>query len=296
MLTLRSIGFSDAERRLLVKQLEILNARMSYQWHYKGEGTSGELILAKKPVALPSLSTTLVLVDIKSHPDYLCIDRPIRLMQLSRVLHKTAEKSYSLALNIRAVFAKYQQSDAPLKCGQCEVYFSPQTQTIHYSGDPVAGLIHCIKKNSGGMAGIAQFSEGGIPQHIENTYSYRSVLWLIARKELIFAEHRWNETDSFKISSWPNLRSVYGNRKVKSMALLFSRSFMSVAEVAKAAEINSEQVKLFLHCCDAIGIKIIVSQHNSPLESSPRSSSTKNNPTLIFWLKKKIHSIIRNAN
>ena len=321
MQSIKSFKFNSLEMQLLAKQVKIINSRLNDDWEYLGEGVNADIVLSKNEIEV-SVKSKLVLVQNKrkdsNHPS---LDLPIRLMQLMNLLKNSSQafdhisespnnrstslnNSTLLSSNANTLYKLISETDSPILVLECLpelMVVDTKNNMIRHNFDSLPKLVQCLSETRLSETDHTIFSQKKNTPLDANlslaaSTSTKKLLWQLAKTEKNYSEASKNDIYRYKLSTWPTVKEWDKSQAALKLALLFSRYFTSIEHASRFCSIEPVDVKIFLHCCESIGITVLQSK---PEDSQPEPIQRKvmiENTESLGWLHKKIKGFLNYGN
>jgi len=296
MQSIKSHGFNQSEIQLLHKQVEIVNSRLSDDWEYLGEGVDADIVLSKEKVKL-SDSSTLVLVgsdfnEVGIHT----LDMPIRLMQLMTLLNERVCSSASNASAICKLMSEKEKPKLVLGCIQGPVMLDPENGVIRYCFESLSTLIKCLSETDNAIFIDKKNIDFGFPEQSSSSVSAKKVIWQLAKTEKKYSESHWADACKYKLTTWPRVREWDQSPFMLKLSMLFAKQYTSIEQASRVCSVDASQIKIFLHCCESVGIKVSQAALTGARQESALKPKQKTvvvgNKESLGWLHKKVREFL----
>lgn len=290
MQSIQSHGFKPMEVQLLYKQVKIANSILHVDWRYLGEGNDAKLVLSKENIKLGAAST-LVLVGESRHKQAApYLDMPIRLMQLVALLKENTAVSLSNARAILHLMSSKTYQSLTLDCAMGPVMLEPQKGVVRCALESFPALIRCLSKTDNLVFLTKKQVAEDCPSQFPACASLKKVLWHLAKTETSFSLLRWDNTCRYQLKTWPRISEWDASANMLKLAIVFSRQATSITKAAKLCSASETEVKVFLHCCETMGMQIYS-------EEEPGTAILKDKQTAARgesqgWLNKKFRELL----
>jgi len=294
MQSIKSHGLDNLEREILTKQIRTISGRLNQHWEFQGEGKDADLVFAKTVVEVPASAILVLVSNEPGNYNGPTLEYPIRVMQLATLLQQFGSQTTTASKRVIELINKKNVTNFVVPCNLGLVGFRPRDGKICTRQRSIDNLIKNLGSTPPEKLDI-KFAKAEPKDFTwEFTTSAKQVIWQLAKLEGQQVEPHFNDAASYKLSSWPRVTEWEPNPISFKLATLFSKQYLTVQQAAKVCKITESQVKVFLACCQACGVKILSAVSTQP-KATPKRYVAKDKQSL-GWLRSKIKTYFNYGN
>jgi len=294
MKSIGTVGFNPAEINLLVKQLKIVSAKINAGWQYIGETSDADLVFSKNRIPTSGLTKLVLVGDADAESGELVVESPIRLMQLTDVLENNSEGVHSGALFLSNLFSSRNFQNSSITVDSNRVFFFPNQKKVGGNFPNFESLINVLHNADLNNAKLDSNDVPTDPSSLSVVEHSKRAMWHLAKLEKDFANARYSPQYKYKLSNWPRVTRWDKDMSLTRLASVFTRHALDIKTAATACRVSVEQVKLFLHCCEASGASVRTDDTLHLKQATV--ANNQHDEKSLGWLKKRIRKMLNYDN